>query len=578
MNVPESDEWIDLGEIVELLQREMDQGCADDDDIFRAFAFIRWDMEVVAAIEALVVAAKQSDRAAARAKKTKNRLYAAIRDAYRSGVEKSTISRLSGVSRPTVDAVTGPPRETTARIDASGLLEIRANVDNQNFRTSECGRAEGLALWREVVREASNAPKMAQLLAAAAIAPFTREIGRTLPHSVWVTGPAGTGKTIALKLAAAIWGDSLARDTTGSLYRSWSASHQAVPQMFSELNIMPTFLDADGDPGYTQQRWGELIYRISLGSRIRSTVRDGRMITERSGGHSIVFVATERSPGMVNGAARRMIEIPAPVTVDLAQSRWLVNDDPFEPGLAQRCYGHLGLQIAETITVQVAAEYLKQARMLLPAPDGDAGEVAALLQLHLAGALLVDDVLGTGEYLTQAALASTRETLQRWLPGSGAAAVEQPDDPANRPARLDEELVAGSETERLGLYLTPAEFDDAKAAYLADWKNGGQADTFARWIAAAIDTYAQRTPKQRAGAKPRGRAEERTGSTRSFAIPTDTVARMRSAITADQHASRWPSDSAWCGEAIAAAVDQARRRGGGSLPTPPPRLPNRLVR
>lgn len=137
---------------------------------------------------------------------------------------------------------------------------------------------------------------------------------------------------------------------------------------------------------------------------------------------------------------------------------------------------------------------------------------------------------------------------------------------------------AASETARLGIYLTPQEFDDAKAAYLADWSNGGQADTFARWIAAALDTYAARTPKQRAGAPPRGRAEERTGSTRSFSIPTDTMARMRGAIIADQQAGRWPSDSAWCGEAIAAAVDQARARNGGSLPTPPPRLPNRLVR
>lgn len=137
---------------------------------------------------------------------------------------------------------------------------------------------------------------------------------------------------------------------------------------------------------------------------------------------------------------------------------------------------------------------------------------------------------------------------------------------------------AASETARLGLYLTPGEFNDAKAAYLADWTSGGEADTFARWIAAAIDTYARRTPEQRAGAKPRGRAEKRTGSSRSFAIPTDTVARMRAAITADQQAGRWPSDSAWCGEAIAAAVDQARNQAGGSLPTPPPRLPNRLVR
>lgn len=112
----------------------------------------------------------------------------------------------------------------------------------------------------------------------------------------------------------------------------------------------------------------------------------------------------------------------------------------------------------------------------------------------------------------------------------------------------------------------------------SDWSNGGEADTFGKWIAAAIEAYAVRTPKQRAAAPARGRAEERTGATRSFAIPSDTVGRMRAAITADQQAGRWPSDSAWCGEAIAAAVDQARDQNGGTLPTPPARLPNRLVR
>uniref|UniRef100_UPI001C4DFB8F hypothetical protein n=1 Tax=Microbacterium sp. BF1 TaxID=2821146 RepID=UPI001C4DFB8F len=76
----------------------------------------------------------------------------------------------------------------------------------------------------------------------------------------------------------------------------------------------------------------------------------------------------------------------------------------------------------------------------------------------------------------------------------------------------------------------------------------------------------------------RGRSEERTGSTRSFNIPTVTMKRMRAAITADQQAGRWPSDSAWAAEAIGIAVDAARVGNGGTLPTPPDRLPNRLVR
>ena len=157
-------------------------------------------------------------------------------------------------------------------------------------------------------------------------------------------------------------------------------------------------------------------------------------------------------------------------------------------------------------------------------------------------------------------------------PTAEASSKRQPATPKKKQAS------APGDTDRLGIYLTPTEFDDARAAYLADWSNGGEADTFGKWIAAAIEAYAARTPDQRATAQPRVRADERTGSTRSFAIPTDTVAQLRAAITADQRAGRWPSDSAWCGEAIARAVESARQANGGSLPIPPARLPNRLAR
>lgn len=185
------------------------------------------------------------------------------------------------------------------------------------------------------------------------------------------------------------------------------------------------------------------------------------------------------------------------------------------------------------------------------------------------------DLEPTAEPRSSAQRSTPEEPTQSEKASTAAAKAPAPKKPA---VARKAATAAASDTARLGIYLTPQEFEDAKAAYLADWTNGGEADTFARWIAAAIETYAARTPKQRATAQPRGRADERTGSTRSFSIPTDTVARMRAAINADQQAGRWPSDSAWCSEAIAAAVDAARTKNDGSLPTPPPRLPNRLVR
>lgn len=133
---------------------------------------------------------------------------------------------------------------------------------------------------------------------------------------------------------------------------------------------------------------------------------------------------------------------------------------------------------------------------------------------------------------------------------------------------------------RVGIYLTPEQFINSKAAYLADWNNGGEANTFTNWIGEALTMHAKRSPKERqknAVQRP-ARSEKRTGSSRSFNVPTEAVQKMRAAINEEHAIERWLSDSAWCGEALDAAIQAAQERNGGTLPTPPERLPNRLTR
>lgn len=151
---------------------------------------------------------------------------------------------------------------------------------------------------------------------------------------------------------------------------------------------------------------------------------------------------------------------------------------------------------------------------------------------------------------------------------------------APRPKKAPATTTSRSETiVRQAIYFPSDLFDEAKGAYLADWQGGGQADTFAAWIGAALDAHAARTAAQRGQlAHPVGRADTRTGASRSFNLPADTMNRVHQAITKDQAADRWTSVSAWCRDAIAAAVQLARTRAGGKLPTPPARLPNRLRR
>jgi hypothetical protein len=173
-------------------------------------------------------------------------------------------------------------------------------------------------------------------------------------------------------------------------------------------------------------------------------------------------------------------------------------------------------------------------------------------------------------------------------------AVKEPEAPAEAPQpapaappakatpaaqKTPAPTASASEVTRIGIYLTPEQFTGAKAAYLADWINGGEANTFTRWIGEVLSAHAERTPQERLERSTlRDRSTERIGSSRSFNVPTAAVEQMRAAITADHGVGRWPSDSAWCAEAIDLATEAAKEKNGGTLPTPPVRLPNRLSR
>lgn len=150
--------------------------------------------------------------------------------------------------------------------------------------------------------------------------------------------------------------------------------------------------------------------------------------------------------------------------------------------------------------------------------------------------------------------------------------------PKARPAAT---AVHGSTTTRTGIYLHPETFATAKSAYLVDFDALPEApDSFSRWIAAAIDEHAQGNTDTRTAAVESLPEETRTGSgaTRSFELPDATIAAMNEAIVDDRDHGRFVSRSEFAGHAIRSAVERARARAGGVLPTPPARLPNKPVR
>ncbi|GGG67186.1 hypothetical protein GCM10011374_34250 [Kocuria dechangensis] len=155
------------------------------------------------------------------------------------------------------------------------------------------------------------------------------------------------------------------------------------------------------------------------------------------------------------------------------------------------------------------------------------------------------------------------------------AGITEPGGVARRPQALP----AG--TARLGLYLRQATLEGAKSAYVADLDALADPPTsFARWIAAALDAHAGRTPADRAKlAQAHPDPEEgKRGVNRAFILPVDTIATMEETTGIDRRAGRMQSVSQLAAEALRIAIEEARQRNGGSLPVAPRRLPNKPTR
>lgn len=150
-----------------------------------------------------------------------------------------------------------------------------------------------------------------------------------------------------------------------------------------------------------------------------------------------------------------------------------------------------------------------------------------------------------------------------------------------KPAKTATAARSTTATTRTGLYFHPATFEAAKSAYLVDFDAlPDSADSFARWVSAALDVHAGLTAEQRAAAAAGLPEEPRAGSgfTRSFELDDSTVQAMETAITEDRRAHRYVTRSQFSNEAVRVAIEAAKTRAGGVLPPAPARLPNRPVR
>lgn len=181
---------------------------------------------------------------------------------------------------------------------------------------------------------------------------------------------------------------------------------------------------------------------------------------------------------------------------------------------------------------------------------------------------------GTLRDRNREAIAATPTPL---LPSSAGDKEQQPDREVQNPTPTGAARATVGERAVLSITVRPEDFEGAKAAYLSDWTREGQYDGFPKWLGAAIRKHARLTPGQRAAAEEnRPTKVTKRGLKRAFQMDPTDVALMRDSIREDLEHGRYSSEADWVGDALRAAIDEARAQVGGTLPRAPKRLPNRM--
>jgi hypothetical protein len=314
-----------------------------------------------------------------------------------------------------------PEREAIPRAADDGAISVPVPecVPSGYLTAAPGDRAAALAAWRQIAAMAAEVPKLAAVLGASAFAPFMRP-QRRQTHWLELYGEQGQGKTTALGLAAGIWGDSL---TDGGTRLAWNDTAIGLGRHLGALGILPAFFDEQGMSGFSPAQWGELIFKTCEGNQ-RLTAEQKGPGTRRSlpwGGIMVTSgngrVTAGLSAGKYAGLARRVISIPAPFTRSGPEAETLIGgyelpSGEHAPGLLDGCYGHLGTEILARYTVEDARRFIAAAAAALPLPEVAVPRTLAKhLHAHIAGAAIIDQILGTDAALADAALSFARDYL-----------------------------------------------------------------------------------------------------------------------------------------------------------------------
>lgn len=305
-------------------------------------------------------------------------------------------------------------RERTPRIvDGAVSIPVADTLPAGYLVAADIDRREAIATWNDILMLVAKSPRMSLVLGAAAVAPFVAALGRQ-SHIVALYGDSDRGKSVTMATAGAIWGDSRSSSGAG-LVRPWNATGVGVPRYLGMLGVLPPFLDEAGQASMNSPReWGKLIYDICEGAQRMTAEMRGLGVRISMPWHGILISAGNGrltdglGAGKYAGVAKRVIDLETPLTLDAEHADAIT-------ALLPTAFGHLGHEILAHVDADRVQSLISDAEAVLGLPEGgNQRTVAKHLHAHLAGAMLLDQITGTGGHLYYAALEAAVDYLDAW--------------------------------------------------------------------------------------------------------------------------------------------------------------------
>ena len=205
--------------------------------------------------------------------------------------------------------------------------------------------------WLDTAREVRDMSATARIILAASFASVLLEPLNCLPFFVHLWGvDSGTGKTVALMVAASVWGDP----AIGSYVKTFDGTVVGMEKTAAFLNNLPLCLDelqlAKDAKGHTQFD----VYKLAQGV--------GRTRGNRSGGVDLTptwrncILTTGESP--LTGTASGAGAVNRVIDIECKASNVVIRDGMRISGAVKRNYGFAGRKFVECLYKPGVVEYV----------------------------------------------------------------------------------------------------------------------------------------------------------------------------------------------------------------------------